>query len=174
MTATQFARPGADEHAPYYSTYIDKVPSGNLLELLRKQIGDLNSTLGSLSEEKGGHRYAPGKWTIKEIVGHLADTERVMTYRALSFARQDPSALPSFDENAWVPPAKFNDRTLASVLAELIAVRNATLALLGGLPAEAAARRGTANNNEISVRALGHILYGHVAHHVGVIKERYL
>ncbi len=174
MTATQFDRPAAEEHAPYYSTYIDKVPSGDLLTLLRDQITVITGFLGSLPESKGNHAYAPGKWTIKEVVGHLADTERVMTYRALSFARQDPAALPGFDENAWIGPARFTDRTLASVVAELVAVRQATLALLGGLPPGAGIRRGTANNKEISVRALGHILYGHVAHHLGVVKERYL
>jgi DinB superfamily len=174
MTARQFARPGADEHAPYYGSYIDKVPAGHLLELLQSQIGEITAVLDSLGEAKGNHAYGPGKWTIKEIVGHLADTERVMTYRLLSFARRDPNPLPSFDENAWVPPARFNDRTLASLVAELLAVRYASLALLGGLPAGVDANRGTASNREISVRALGHILYGHVAHHLGVIKERYL
>ncbi len=174
MTTTQFDRPGAEEHAPYYSTYIDKVPAGNLLDLLRNQTGEITAALGSLSEAKGNHAYAPGKWTIKEVVGHMADTERVMSYRALSFARQDPASLPSFDENAWTPTAQFNKRTLASLVAELLAVRNASLALFDGFPPDAPARRGTASNKEISVRALGHILYGHVAHHLAVIKERYL
>jgi hypothetical protein len=174
MTAIQYERPGADEHAPYYSTYIDKVPAGNLVQLLEAQIADIVSVLGSLSEAQGNHSYAPGKWTIKEVVGHLSDTERVMSYRALSFARRDPSALPSFDENAWIPPARFNERTLASLVAELVAVRRASIALMAGLPADAPPRRGTASNKEISVRALGHILYGHVAHHLGVIRERYL
>ena len=173
MTAT-FDRPTAEEHAPYYGTYINKVPAGNLVDLLRAQVAEITSTLGSISEAKGNHAYAPGKWTIKEVVGHLADAERVFTYRAMVFARHDPSGLPGFDENAWVPPAKFNHRSLASLVAELLAVRHASIALLEGLPPDAPTRRGTANNNEISVRALGHILYGHVAHHLAVIKERYL
>jgi hypothetical protein len=104
----------------------------------------------------------------------LADTERVMTYRVMSFARHDPAPLPGFDENAWIGPARFADRTLASLTGELVAVRQASLALLGGLPPGSGVRRGTANNRGVSVRALAHILYGHVAHHLGVIKERYL
>lgn len=174
MATPRFDRPGADEFAPFYSSYISKVPDGDLLALLREQGDTASTALAAIPEAKGGHAYAPGKWTIKEVVGHVIDAERVFSYRAMSFARQDPAALPGFDENLWIAPAKFNDRTLASLAAEVVAVRQATLALFGGFPAEAPTRRGIASNREVSVRGLGYIIHGHMTHHLAVIKERYL
>jgi len=174
MIAPTYPRPTAEEYAPYYGQYIDKVPDGDLLALLESQIHSVKSVIGSVPESRAQHAYAPGKWTIKEITGHLADCERVFSYRALRIARADPTPLPGFDQNIWMPPAGFNDRTLANVLDEWILVRQASVALFSGLPAEAPARRGTANNNEISVRALAYIAHGHVTHHLGVLKERYL
>lgn len=174
MNAARFDRPGPDEFAPFYAAYVAKVPDGNLLASMADQVGAITATLGSLSEAKGAHAYAPGKWTIKEVVGHMVDAERVFSYRAMNFARQDPASLPSFDENAWIGPGRFNERTLASLVGEMVTTRNATLALLSGLPDDAPTRRGTASNRIVSVRALAHIMYGHVAHHLGIITERYL
>lgn len=173
MTAV-FDRPETTEYAPFYGTYVAKVPAGDLCDLLERQIAEIEATFRSLPAERGRYAYAPGKWTINEVVGHMSDTERVFSYRLVSFARLDPASLPSFDENAWAPAGGFNDRTLSSLIDELIAVRRATVALLRGLPNGASTRRGTASGREISVRAIAHIIYGHVAHHLGVIKERYL
>ena len=172
MTAV-FSRPDPAEYPPYYATYVDKVPSGDLLGHLEKQIGAIEDTFRRMPAGRATFAYAPGKWTVNEVLGHLADTERVFGYRLLTFARNDPASLPSFDENAWVPAGRFNGRSLAEMVAELVATRRATLALLGGLPADAPAATGTASGKPISVRALAHLLYGHVAHHLGIIHERY-
>lgn len=171
---TRFDRPGDDEYAPFYATYVSKVPEGDLIALLTNQISEVMTLLRPVSEQRANGAYAPGKWTLKEVVGHIADTERVMSYRAMVFARADQGPLPKFDENAWIVPAHFNERTLGSLIDEWVAARSSSIALLAGLPADAPARRGIASSKEISVRALAHIIYGHVAHHAGIIRERYL
>lgn len=168
-----FDRPEADEYAPFYQTYVVKVPAGNLLDHLEHQLADLAAVFGPMAPARGRYAYAPGKWTINEVVGHMADTERVFSYRLMSFARQDPAELPSFNENAWTPAGCFNDRALPDLVEELVAVRRASLALIRGLPADAPRRRGIASGREVSVRALGYLLYGHMAHHLGVLRERY-
>ncbi len=174
MTTTKYDRPAADEYAPYYGTYINKVPAGDLLTILAEQIPEVMNLLRPLSEDKAMFAYAPGKWTIKQCVGHLFDAERVFAYRIVSFARADPTPLPSFDENLWIEPGQFNARSLTSLVDEWAAVRSASLALLSGLPVEARTRRGNASGKEVSVRALAHILAGHVTHHLQVLRERYL
>jgi uncharacterized damage-inducible protein DinB len=166
-------RPAAGEYAPYYGTYIGKVPEGDLLQILENQRRETQSLLGGLSDAKALHRYAPGKWSIKEVVGHLTDAERVFSYRALRFARGDAKPLQSFDENAWVPPGKFDARPLKDLAAEFDAVRRATIALLRTFDAEALQRRGVASDNPVSVRALAYIIAGHERHHVGLLHERY-
>jgi hypothetical protein len=173
-TATPIARPRQDEYVPYYHKYITLVPEGDVVETLRTQIADTLSLLRSIPESRGSHRYAPDKWSIKEVVGHLADVERVMTYRALRIARADATPLPGFDENAWVPAANFEARSLASLAHELEEVRRATVAFFETLDPEAAARHGLANNNAISARALAYIVAGHERHHVGILRDRYL
>lgn len=167
-------RPDAAEYAPFYGTYVGKVPEGDVLQILEDQRRETARLLAGLPEAKALHRYAPGKWSIKEVVGHLMDSERVFCYRALRFARADQTALPGFDEKAWVPAGSFDARSLADLAAELDAVRRATIALFRGLDAPALARHGTANNKEISVRALAYIIAGHERHHVGILRERYL
>jgi hypothetical protein len=174
MTSAVIPRPEPSEYLPYYETYISKVPKGNLLKVLEDQRGETQDLLAGLSEAKALHRYAPGKWSIKEVIGHLADTERVFCYRALRFARADDTALAGFDEKAWVPAGMFDSRSLESLAAELDAVRRATLALFRGLDTTALARRGTANNNAVTVRALAWIIAGHERHHVALLHERYL
>jgi hypothetical protein len=173
-TAPPIARPQTDEYIPYYGKYISLVPEGDLVETLRAQIGDTLALVRAIPEQRASHRYAPGKWSIKEVVGHMADVERVMTYRALRIARGDATPLPGFDENAWVPAANFDARPLASLAHELEQVRGATVAFFETLGPEAAARRGSANNSPISARALAYIIAGHERHHVGILKERYL
>ena len=174
MTAASIPRPAATEHSPCYATYLAKVPDGNLLKMLEAQGRETQALLAGVADAKAMHRYAPGKWSVKEVIGHLADTERVFCYRALTFARADETPLPGFDEKAWAPAGRFDARPLKDLAAELDAVRRATIALLAGLDAEALARRGTANNNPITVRALAWIIAGHERHHVAILRERYL
>ena len=172
MTAA-VTRPDASEYAPYYGTYVGTVPEGDLLQILEDQHRDTQALLGGLSEAQALHRYAPGKWSVKEVVGHLTDAERVFSYRALRFARGDAKPLQGFDENAWVPPGKFDARPLADLAAEFAVVRRATVALFRSLDAAALERRGVASDNLVSVRALAYIIAGHERHHVGILHERY-
>ncbi len=174
MTAGAIPRPDAAEHSPYYATYLSKVPDGDLLEMLEAQRRETQALIAGVSDAKATHRYAPGKWSVKEVIGHLADTERVFCYRALRFARADDTPLPGFDEKAWAPAGRFDARSLKDLAGELDAVRRATIALFSGMDAEALTRRGTANNNPITVRALAWIIAGHERHHVGILRERYL
>lgn len=174
MAGARIERPGPDEHAPYYARYIEQVPEGDVSDLLRRQVDDTVRLLGGLGEREADFRYAEGKWSIKEVVGHVADVERVFGYRALCFARGETGALPGFDENEYVARAKFTGRALGDLAAEFRQVRAATMALFGGLDAEQLARRGTANNHPISVRALAFIIAGHERHHVKLLNERYL
>jgi hypothetical protein len=173
-TAAAIARPRDDEYLPYYGKYISLVPDGDLVETLRTQIGETLALLRTIPEQRASHRYAPGKWSIKEVIGHLSDVERVMTYRALRIARADATPLAGFDENAYVPAANFGARSLASLAHELAEVRRATVAFFETLDPEAAARRGSANNAGISARALAYIVAGHERHHVRLLRERYL
>ena len=129
--------------------------------------------LGTLSEARALHRYAPGKWSVKEVLGHLCDTERIYAYRALRFARNDATPLPGFEEDDYVPAGRFDARPLRDLLDEWQAVRSATLALYRGLDGDALLRRGVANGNLISVRAMAWLAAGHALHHLGVLRERY-
>lgn len=167
-------RPARDEYAPFYHTYVGAVPDGDLLAMLDESLEETLGLLGGIGEAGGGHRYAEGKWSVREVVGHIADTERVMTYRALRIARGDRTPLPGFDENAFVAGAGFDRRTLAGLSDELAAVRAATLHLFRHLDDEALARRGTASGSEVTVRALAWIVAGHEMHHRRILRERYL
>ena len=165
--------PGPDEYATHHAPYVSLVPEGGIVAQLERQAADFSRLLESIPEARGDHAYAPGKWTIKEVVGHICDAERVFVYRALRFARGDATPLAPFDEDAYVPPAEFGARTLADLGREFHAVRNATIALFRGLPAEAWTRRGMASGHEISVRALAWIIAGHELHHRKLLIERY-
>jgi hypothetical protein len=174
MTSPTIARPQADEHAPYYGKYIARVPDGNLIALLREQLIDTISLLSNVSADKADFSYGPGKWTVKEVIGHLIDVERVMAYRALRFARNDKTELPGFDENSWAENAESGKRTLNDLLEEFQVVRASTIDLARHLSAEALARYGSANGNKVSVRALFYIIAGHERHHAALLRERYL
>lgn len=171
---SRIPRPSAHEYAPFYARYIEKVPEGDLPALLESQAMELEALLGGLSEGMALHRYAPGKWSIKEMVGHLADAERVLAYRLLRIARGDATPLAGYEEDDYVKAAGFDRRPLADLLAEFRAVRHATVCLVRHLDAEAFARQGTAIDRPFSAAALAHILFGHVAHHMAVLRERYL
>jgi len=176
MTATKerSTAPVAGEYAEFYAAYVSRVPAGDVVGTLREQLAETLTLLRGVDPSRTTTGYAPGKWSIRDVVLHMADTERVMAYRAMRIARADTTPLASFDENAWTPIAGANARTMDSLLAELEAVRRSTVALLDGLPAEAWGRRGTASGKEVSVRALAWIIAGHERHHVAVIRDRYL
>ncbi len=174
MTTHTSTRPTADEYAAFYANYIALVPDGDVIDSLEHQRKETKKLLGALPEATGAHRYAPEKWSIKGVLGHVTDSERVFAYRALSIGRGDPNPLPGFDEKVWAQTANFDHRTLKDLLGDYDLVRGATLALFRSLPAEAWTRRGTANNNPVSVRALAWIVLGHERHHLRILEERYL
>ncbi|HLG06651.1 MAG TPA: DinB family protein [Gemmatimonadales bacterium] len=170
----RYDRPEASEHAADYASYIARVPDGDVVQVLQTQVEELGRLLAGHPESRGDYAYAPGKWTLKEVLGHLIDSERVFSFRALWIGRGDPAPLPGFDENRWAPNSGARNRTLSNLIEELKAVRAATVTLLRHLPPEAATRRGVANNNPVTVRALAWIMAGHVLHHERLIRERYL
>ena len=174
MSATAPARPEANEYASYYEKYVSLVPGDDLVETLERQGAETLALLRALTEEQGAHRYEPGKWSIKQLVGHVNDGERLFSYRALHIARGDRAPLPGMEQDEWMAGVDFDARTLASLADEFEAVRSATLHLLRHLSPEAWGRRGTASDNEVTVRALAYIITGHAAHHVRVLRERYL
>ena len=174
MAAPARIRPTADEYDPYYGTYIDAVEQEDVLEALVRQRDDMLGLLQGLDPETGEVRYAPGKWTLKQVIQHVLDSERIFAVRALCIARGESQELPGFDENEYAALATAGQRSLADLAEEIELVRGATLALFASLPVEAWMRTGTANGATISVRAIPWILAGHAAHHTGVIRERYL
>ncbi len=171
--ASKSTRPGATEHAPYYSNYTALVPEGSIVDTLRTQAAETAALLASVPAAKEEFRYAEGKWSVKEVVGHLADGERVFAYRVLRFSRGDETPLASFDENTYVPAGAFGARTLKSLAEEFRAIREATIRLLDGLDEPAMARSGEAAGNRVTVRALAWIIAGHERHHVAILRERY-
>ena len=173
MTAASCIRPDADEYAPFYAGYVAAVPDGDIIPALARQCESFLSLLKDIGDEKGGFAYAPGKWTIKEVIIHIADGERIFAYRLLRMARGDQTPLSPFDENAYAPMSEANDRSLASLLTEYATVRGATLALLRGLPETAWTRRGVASGKTVSARALAWISAGHAMHHERILRERY-
>ena len=173
-SAAAVTRPAEGEFAPYFSRYIDRVPDGDVVERLERQIVETEALLAGVGEARAGDRYAPGKWSVKEVVGHLSDTERVMSYRLLRIARGDATPLPGFEQDDYVRAAGFDRLALADLVAELLAVRRATLALLRGLDDVALARRGTVNGAPMSARALTYIIAGHELHHAAILRQRYL
>jgi hypothetical protein len=173
MSTRIVGRPEVDEIPSHYVDYIKRVPEVDPVVVCAAQIEDTATLLRGLSDTNAMYRYGRGKWSVKEVVGHLADVERVMAYRALRIARGDTTPLPSFDENAYVPAAKFDSRSLADLVGELRTVRAATLALLRTFDADAWRRRGTASGKPVSVRALAFMIPGHERHHVEVLKTRY-
>lgn len=174
MTASPLRRPDESEYLAYYQRYVALVPDGDILATLAAQNKDTLALLRGLPEEKGAFRYAPGKWSIKELVGHVTDTERIFATRALRFGRKDSTPLPGFDENDYVRNSSFGEYPLADLIDGFASVRNSSIFLFKHMSPEAATRRGKANNAEVSVRALAWIIAGHERHHVGVLRSRYL
>jgi uncharacterized damage-inducible protein DinB len=167
-------RPAAAEFAPYYGQYISQVPGDDALPVLIASRATTAALLAGIPAAKAGYRYAAGKWTVREVVGHVSDAERVFSYRLLRIARGDTTPLASFDENLYVPEGRFEQRSLADLAAELGTVRDSTLALLGGLDPARLERRGIASEKSVSARALAWIIAGHELHHLRVLREKYL
>lgn len=168
------SRPAAGEFAPFYQPYVDLVPPGDIIAILATQLDDTSALLRELSDQQAMYAYAPGKWSIKQVIGHLADAERVFAYRAMRFARGDETPLAGFDEVPYAAAGEFDQRPLPSLLAELSAARRSTLALLAGLPSQTWTRGGLANDKPVTVRALAWITAGHELHHRRILADRYL
>ncbi|HEX7338140.1 MAG TPA: DinB family protein [Gemmatimonadales bacterium] len=173
MTGVTIPRPEQEEAAPFYHGYIDRVTGEDIGRQLTEQLNRVELLFRGMDDATGRFRYAPGKWSIKEVLGHLTDAERIFAYRLLRIARSDTTPLPGFDEKAYVPPASFDSRSVRSLVEEFRALRLSTMALVENLPAEAWDRRGQASGRTISARALAYIMVGHVSHHLGVLEERY-
>ena len=166
--------PARTEAAEYYFRYIDQVPAGDVREILAAQSGETLELLGSISEQRSLYRYAPDKWSIREVVGHLNDTERLFGFRAFWFARGFDTPLPSFDQTVAVAAADSDGRSWESHLEEFRAVRAATLTFFRGLPPAAWDRQGIASGKSFTVRALAYLAAGHLTHHTTILRERYL
>ena len=168
------ARPSRDEAADYYYKYIDQVGDGDIVEILVRQEGELLALLKPVSEDASLYRYGEDKWSIREVLGHINDTERLFSFRALCFGRGLDAPLPSFDQDIAAAAMAADSRSLSSHIDEFRSLRAATVALFRYLPEEAWLRRGEASGYEVTVRALAYILAGHLEHHSRILKERYL
>jgi len=164
-------RPQPDEYSPHHEQYVSLI-TGPILDAFdagRKRI----ARLVDVPEERSGYRYAERKWTIREVIGHMADAERIHTFRALTFARNDRIELPKWGPDAYAAAANFNDRTIRNLVDEQLAVRDASIALFSSLPAEAWAREGTVSGKRLTVRAIAYVAAGHVQRHLNILRERY-
>jgi hypothetical protein len=174
MPDLQISKPAAGEHNPYYSKYVDLVPDGDIIGTLASQINGTLDTLRKIPEADSLKRYAPGKWSIRESLGHVNDTERIFAYRALRIARGDQTPLAGFEQDDYIAPGRFDSRPWSSLIDEFAAIRASSLALFRGFDEDAWRRQGTASNNPVTVRALAYIIAGHERHHMNVLHEKYL
>ncbi|WP_420448417.1 DinB family protein [Candidatus Palauibacter sp.] len=168
-------RPRSDEHADYYSMYIDRVPHDRpLVDVLREAPATLEALLSSLPTEREHFAYETGKWTLREVLGHVIDAERLFSYRVLHLARGDTAELPGMDQDEWAAASNSGERSVADLLDEFRGLRAANAALFASFDEETLSRRGTASGFEFTVRALIHIIAGHELHHRDVLRERYV
>jgi hypothetical protein len=167
-------QPAPSEYAPYYATYIDKAQTNDILGHLETQTQELLTLFHSISEDKSLHRYSPEKWSIREALAHINDTERVFAFRAFWFARAGDAPLPSFDQDVFATNSNADARHWSSLVDEFIAIRAATMTLLKSLPAEAWTRTGTASGNPVTTRAMAYMIAGHAEHHRRIYVEKYL
>ncbi|MCU1240852.1 MAG: damage-inducible protein DinB [Candidatus Acidoferrum typicum] len=167
------ARPEPGEYAPFYETYISKVKGNNILAILEAQRLQMAQLFAAHTERDGNFRYATDKWTVKEVLGHVTDSERIFAYRALRIARGDQTPLQGFEQDDYVRGGNFGERTLVDLAEEFVLVRAATIAFFKSLQKDAWPRRGVANKNEVTVRALAFIVAGHELHHRQILEERY-
>ena len=166
--------PDRTEAAEYYFTYIDQVPAGDIVTILERQLPELVTLFDGISEERSAYRYAPDKWSIRQVLSHVNDGERVFSHRALWFARGFDTELPSFDQNVAIATDGADARSWQSLVEEFRSIREASLSLFRNLPADAWMRRGVASGNPFTVRALAYVVAGHVYHHARILRERYL
>jgi len=166
-------RPEPNEYAPYYDRYIRLVPVGDIVSVLEEQGRGTAALLSSISNEQAEFRYAPDKWTVKQVLGHVTDTERIFAYRALRISRKDATPIEGFEQDDYVRYGPFAASKMPDLVDDFVAVRRATVGLLRRLEAEAWLRRGTANRNEVTVRALAYCIAGHELHHLAILKDKY-
>jgi hypothetical protein len=171
---TNAGKPQSGEYNTYYQRYIDLATEDDIVGALDAQSRETATLLGGLSEEQAAYRYAPDKWSIKQIVGHMIDGERVFAYRVLSIGRGDTAALPGFDQDPWVANAGSDDRSISDLAEELATVRKGNVMMMRALSEEAWRRIGTASDNPVSPRALAYVMLGHERHHLRILRERYL
>ncbi len=174
MSSPPLLRPVAGDAAPYYFTYIDQVPDGDVLDVLAGGVAETRQRLAGLPPEREAHRYAPGKWSLREVIGHVVDAERVFGFRAFHIARGDTAPLPSMDQDAYAALSGAADRPLADLLDELDHLRAAHLRLFRALDAAAWERTGSASGVPFKARALPFVMAGHEIHHRRILTERYL
>jgi hypothetical protein len=167
-------KPEKSEFLPYYEKYIDLVPSGDVVATLSTQMAETQALLRGLPASVSTYRYAPGKWSVNELIGHLIDSERIFASRALRFARNDPTPLPGFEQDDYVNNSSFDSYPLSELASELTSVRDSTVFLFRHLEEDAWMRRGIANGAEVSVRALAYVIAGHELHHREILRARYL
>lgn len=167
-------RPADNDFAPYYKGYIEKIKGDDILNILLIQTKECQNILNSFPENKGNYSYAEGKWTVKQVIGHMMDTERVFTYRALCIARAEKQPLPGFEQNDYVNKGNFNSRNLFDLVYELRLLRESNLLLFRSFDDEMLKRRGTASGYEVTVNALLFMIAGHMQHHLDILKERYI
>jgi len=167
-------KPAITEYPEHYRNYVNLVPEGNIVEIIGSQLNDTKKLLADITKEQADFRYAEGKWSVLEVVGHVMDTERIMNYRILRMARGDQTPLAGYDDEKYVEESSFSTRTIADLLSEWTVVRAATVALLKGLPEGAWTKTGFANNGEFTVNSIAYIIAGHERHHVGLLKSKYM
>ncbi|MBM4172071.1 MAG: DinB family protein [Ignavibacteria bacterium] len=167
-------KPSQSEYSPYYHKYVQLVPEGNIIDILINQLVGGEKFFSNIDEEKSLFRYAENKWSIREVLGHIIDTERIFIYRALRFSRNDPQALLSFDENYYAANSNYKSILLAEIWKEFSFLRNSNILMFNGFTDEMWALNGIASGNNVTVRTLPYLLAGHFIHHLNVIKERYL
>jgi len=167
-------RPEPNEFAPYYNTYVSLIEDNAVMPVLDAQAGDIRGMFSGVPEERGAFAYAEGKWTIKELLSHLIDGERIFAYRILRISRGDKTPIEGFEQDDYIETSNANNRSFADLLDEFEHERRANLLLVKNLTDEASHRMGTASNNPVSVRALVYIMAGHVTHHINILQERYL
>jgi hypothetical protein len=174
VEAARTKKPEQSEFLPYYGKYIDLVASGDIVTTLAKQMDETQALLRGLPASIATHRYAPGKWSVNEVIGHVLDAERIFAARALRFARGDGTPLPSFEQNDYVANATFNAYPLGELALELASIRQSTIYLFRHIDEAAWMRRGVASDAEVTVRALAYIIAGHELHHSHILRTKYL
>lgn len=174
MTTAAYSRPDKSEYPVYCEGYVARVPAGDIVDTLASQLAETLALFRNIPEARGDYSYAEGKWSVKEVIGHITDGERILAYRALRFARGDATPLAGYEQDDYVRGGGFDKRSLKDLTDEFETARRATISLFSSFDGEAWSRRGVANENEMSVRAVAYVLAGHERHHLEILRTRYL